>query len=75
MISRLHTWTLVGLRVVMGHGAPGVSSTCPCLGALWIGCPVVTGAPGGVRVPRRPGIITVTSLGEMSERISDVRSR
>lgn len=51
--------------MALGHGAPGVSSTCPSLGALWIGCPVVTGASGGVRVPRGPGIITVASLGEM----------
>lgn len=57
----------------LGYGAPGVSTTRPCLGALWIGRPVVVGAPGGVRVPRRPGIVTVASLGGTREKISDSR--
>lgn len=59
--------------MALGYGAPGVSGTRPRLGALWIGCPVVVGAPGGVRVPRRPGIVTVASLGRKREKISDVR--
>lgn len=56
------TWALVSLRVALWCRSPRVSSTFSSLGALWIGCPVVVGAPRGVRVPHRPGIITITSL-------------
>lgn len=70
------TWALVRLRVAMWHRTPGVSSTLSSLGALRIGCPVVVGAPWGVRVPYRPGIITITSLEETErENVRDRRSR
>lgn len=61
------TWALVSLRVALRYGAPGISGTLPSLGPLWVGSPIVVGAPRGVWVPHRPGIITVTSLGETRE--------
>ncbi len=70
------TRALVSLRVALWYGAPGVSSILPSLGALWIGRPVVVGAPRGVRVPHRPGIITVASLEETErENERDERGR
>lgn len=70
------TWALVRLRVPMWYRSPGISSTFSSLGTLWIGCPVVVGAPRGVRVPHRPGIITITSLEETErENVRDRRSR
>ena len=62
------TWALISLRMALGCGTPGVSSSLPSLGALWVGRPVVVGAPRGVRVPHRPWIITVTCLEETRER-------
>lgn len=58
------TWALVSLRVTMWYRGPGVRSALPSLCALWIRCPVVGGAPWWVRVPRRPRIITISSLQE-----------
>lgn len=60
--TELLTWALVGLRVSLGRGPPGVTRALPRLGSLGVGRPVVVGARPGVRVPRGPGIIAVTGL-------------
>lgn len=63
------TWALVGLRMALCCGAPGVRGSTlacngACNGALWLGRPVVGGTSRGVLVPYRPRVFTVTRLEE-----------